>query len=95
MREPRVPREQHVRDVARNWMITAVFNHAGQPVAKAEKFGTVLVAEVDLEQRLVWPSRGDFKAEIDRHRPAAVGELIAGHEIVLSALLYAISHVNS
>jgi predicted amidohydrolase len=57
-------------DVSRNWMLTAVFGHDGQTLAAAEKWGTVVTAEVDLDRRLRWPSLGDFKSELPRHRPA-------------------------
>ncbi len=56
-------------DVSANWMLSAVYDHAGQPVAKAETFGTVVVHEADLSRPLYWQSLGDFKAQIEHHRP--------------------------
>jgi predicted amidohydrolase len=57
-------------DVSRNWMRTAVYGHDGEALAAAERFGSVVVSEVDLNNRLRWPSLGDFKSELERHRPA-------------------------
>jgi predicted amidohydrolase len=58
-------------DSSRDWTLTAVYDRDGKPLATAEKFGTVVVAEVDLAARHFWRNNlGDFKAENYRHRPA-------------------------
>jgi len=62
-------------DVASNWTLTAVYDHDGKPLVKVEKFGTVVVAEVDLGRRFFWRNNlGDFRAEMHRSRPPALPE---------------------
>lgn len=57
-------------DTKSNWMISAIFDHAGEPIAKAEHWGQVVMAEVDLNERHFWRNNlGDFHAMAQRHRP--------------------------
>ena len=52
-----------------NWMLSAVYSREGKPLVHGAKWGTVAVTEVDIGEPLRWPSLGDFKAHMERHRP--------------------------
>lgn len=58
------------------WMISAVFDHGGKPIAQSGQWGTVAVAEVTLNRPYFGPyNLGDFRAMVPRHRPPVPGEL--------------------
>ncbi|MCC6856987.1 MAG: carbon-nitrogen hydrolase family protein [Bryobacterales bacterium] len=56
-------------DVSRNWMLTAVWAHTGELLSLAKDWGTLAVAEVDLNATTRWRSLGDFKSKLQRHVP--------------------------
>jgi len=60
--------------VESKWMVSAVFGHDGQIMAQAKEWGSIAVAEVDLNEPLLWPSMGDFRGEMHRARPIAPSE---------------------
>lgn len=56
-------------DASRDWMITGIYGHDGTILSQAKEWSSIAMTEVDLNQPTYWHSLGDFKAQIERHRP--------------------------
>ncbi len=57
-----------------NWALSAVYGRDGKVLSQAAEWGSISVAEIELQEPLHWHSLGDFKAQLPRHRPVAVAE---------------------
>lgn len=58
-----------------NWMNSSIYDQTGEPIATASEWGTVAVAQVDLNQPYIGPyNLGDFRSMIPRHRPIVTNE---------------------
>lgn len=60
-----------------NWMKTAVWDREGDRIAEASEWGSVITAEVDLDQRTYWHGLGDFQSRIAREAPVRREEATA------------------
>jgi predicted amidohydrolase len=57
------------------WMLSAVYDQTGKPLATAETWKSLAVAEVDLSRPYIGPyNLGDFRAMVPRHRPPPLRE---------------------
>lgn len=61
-------------DVASQWTQTAIYDHAGHALAVGRAWGDIAITEVDLSRPTRWPSLGDFRSGISRHKPETVPE---------------------
>jgi len=58
----------------RDWMISGIFDHYGDVLAEAKEWGTLAITEVELSAPTHWHSLGDFKAQMQSHRPPSLKE---------------------
>lgn len=57
-----------------NWMKTAIWDREGNRISEADEWGTVVIAEVDLNLPTHWPFLGDFQSRISREGPVREAE---------------------
>ncbi|QDS94539.1 (R)-stereoselective amidase [Roseimaritima multifibrata] len=57
-------------DISADWMQSAIYGRDGTTIEHATEWGSVVIAEVDLNKPALWQSLGDFQAQIEAHRPA-------------------------
>jgi len=55
-------------------MKTAIWDREGNRLAEADEWGTVVMAEVDLNQPTHWQFLGDFQSRIQREAPIRQAE---------------------
>ena len=60
-------------DASEQWTLSAIYGQDGRPLEQAKQWGTVAIAEVDLDAPLHWHSLGDFKAAPPPSSPGAGG----------------------
>ncbi|MEM9281169.1 MAG: carbon-nitrogen hydrolase family protein [Verrucomicrobiota bacterium] len=53
------------------WMKTAVWNREGERIVTAKAWDSVVITEVDLNQRTYWHGLGDFQSRIAREAPVS------------------------
>ncbi len=58
-----------------NWMKTAVWSREGVRVAEADQWGTIFMAEVDLNQPTHWHFLGNFRSRVKREAPKSKAEM--------------------
>ena len=57
-----------------NWMKTAIWDREGNRLAEATEWGTVVMAEIDLNKPTHWQFLGDFQSRIPREAPIREAE---------------------
>ncbi|HET8550138.1 MAG TPA: carbon-nitrogen hydrolase family protein [Bryobacteraceae bacterium] len=59
-------------DISSNWMLSAVWDRTGDTLSVAKDWGSIAIAEVDLNAATRWRSLGDFRSKIQHHVPMTV-----------------------